>query len=128
MALSSSPVPARNAVDREPSGDERKWSMRRDDVNEMGLAIVVVVVALLVADCIWMHVKCARHETEIAALSERVEALSKPPAADSRQDDVAFVDKAIKTIEKVKSAAVKGFEAAKDEYSKDKGDGNGKNR
>ena len=102
--------------------------MRRDDVNEMGLAIVVVLVALLVADSIWMHVKCARHETEIAALSDRVESLSKPPSAEPRQDDVAFVDEAIKTIKKVKSAAVKGFEAAKDEYSKDKGDGNGKNR
>lgn len=102
--------------------------MRRDDVNELGLAIVVVVVALLVADCIWLHVKCVRHETEIAALSERMEALSKPPSAESGQADVAFVDKALKTIDKVKSAAVKGFEAAKDEYSKDNGDGNGKTR
>ena len=102
--------------------------MEREDAKDLTLSILVVVVALLLADCIWLHVKCARHETEIAALSERVEALSKPPAADPRQDDVAFVDKAIKTIEKVKSAAVKGFEAAKDEYSKDKGDGNGKTR
>ena len=92
--------------------------MRRDDVNEMGLAIVVVVVALLLANSIWLHVKCARQKAEIAVLSERVEALSRRSAAEPRQDGAEFMDKAVKTFEKVKSAAVKGFEAAKDEYSK----------
>lgn len=92
--------------------------MRRDDVNEAGLAIMVVVVALLVADCIWLHMRCARQETEIAALSTRVETFVKLSASPQRQDDPAFVDKAIQTIEKVKSAAVKGYEAAKEEFVK----------
>jgi cell division protein FtsX len=92
--------------------------VRRDDVNEAGLAIVVVVVALLVADCIWLHMRCARQEAEMAALSTRVETLVKLSAAPQGQDDPAFVDKALKTIEKVKSAAVKGYEAARDELTK----------
>ena len=46
--------------------------MRRDDVNEMGLAILVVIAALLVIDAIWLHVKCGRQATELAALTEQV--------------------------------------------------------
>ena len=92
--------------------------MRCNDVNEAGLAILVVVVALLVADCIWLHMRCARQDAEMAVLSTRVETLVKLFAAPQGQDDPAFVDKAFQTIEKVKSAAVKGYEAAKEEFAK----------
>ena len=103
--------------------------MRRDDVNEIGLAILLVAVVLLAADCVWLHIKCSRQEAELAALTERVAVqantlgeLSKrvelhinPPAPPS---EPTFADKAIQTYEKVKSAAAKGIEAAKEAYSK----------
>jgi len=103
--------------------------MRRDDVNEIGLAILLVAAVLLAADCVWLHVKCARQKSELAALTERVTAQANalgelsnrlerhinPPAPPS---EPTFADKAKQTYEKVKSAAVKGIEAAKEEFAK----------
>lgn len=101
--------------------------MRRDDVNEIGLAILLVAAVLLAADCVWLHVKCARQEARLAAftecvtaqanavveLSERLDRHINPPAPPS---EPTFVDKAKQTYEKVKSAAAKGIEAAKEAY------------
>lgn len=91
--------------------------MRRDDVNELALAILVVVVALLLVDCIWLHIKCARQGKDVSALTERVEALARL-RSDGAEKIPSFTDKAKQAYEKVKSAAAKGFEAAKEEYSK----------
>ena len=93
--------------------------MRRDDVNELGLAILLVVVVVLVADCIWLHLKCSRQAAELQTVSTALNEVSQklelhinPPAEPS------IADKAKRTYEKVKSAAAKGFEAAKEEYKK----------
>ena len=89
--------------------------MRRDDVNEMGLAILVVVAAVLAADAIWLHVKCARQADAIAALSERLELHVNPPAPPS---EPSLADKAKQTYGKVKAAAAAGYHAAKEELGK----------
>ena len=100
--------------------------MRRDDVNEMGLTILVVVAALLVLDAIWLHVKCGSQSAEIAALTERVASHTNTVARLTRgmkldedsQPEPSFADKAKQAYKKVKSAAIKGFEAAKEDYTK----------
>lgn len=87
--------------------------MRRDDINEMGLAVAIVLIAILLADAVWLHVKCARQTSELAALSLRFEQhISPPPSGPS------LTDKAKQTYDKVKSAAVKGYQAAKEELDK----------
>ena len=89
--------------------------MRRDDINDMGLAVAIVLIVLLIADAVWLHVKCARQETELATLSRRVELLENPPQPPAAP---SFADKAADTFNKVKSAAVKGYKAVKEEYTK----------
>ena len=89
--------------------------MEREDAKDLTLSILVIVAALLVADCIWLHVKCARHEAQIAELSECIERHVKAEETSSAE---TFAEKAKATYEKVKSAAAKGLEAAKEEYAK----------
>ncbi len=103
--------------------------MRREDVNEIGLAILLITTVLLAADAVCLHVKCARQSVKLAALTEQVATqsdmvgeLSKrleqhinPPAPPS---EPTLTDKAIQTYEKVKAAAAKGIEAAKEAYTK----------
>lgn len=81
--------------------------MRREDVNEIGLAVLVVVAALLAADCVWLHVKCARQAEALAALEGRVELLVNPPPGPGLSERVRG------TYEKAKSAAVRGYEKLK---------------
>ena len=90
--------------------------MRRDDVNELATAILVVVAVVLAVHAVCLHVKSARQEARIAALAERLEQHLSPKAPPSGEESLA--DKAKSTYEKVKSAAVKGIEAAKEEYAK----------
>ena len=89
--------------------------MRRDDINEIGLAAAIVLIALLVADAVWLHVKCARQEAEIAALSARLELHVNPPP---EPEEPSFADKAADMYNKVKSAASAGYQAAKEELGK----------
>ena len=89
--------------------------MRRDDANEMGLAVAIVLIALLVADAVWLHVKCARQASELAALSDRLELHINPPQP---PPEPSLADKAKQTYDKVKAAAVKGYQAAKEELDK----------
>jgi len=89
--------------------------MRRDDVNEMGLAVAIVLIALLLADAVWLHVKCARQAAEIAALSLQLEQHVNPPEP---LPEPSIADKAKQTYNKVKSAAAAGYQAAKEEFSK----------
>ena len=87
--------------------------MRREDVNEIGLAILAVVAVLLVADNIWLHVKCARQETALVALEERVERHVNPP------DSMNLTETARDVYHKVRSAAAKGYKAAKEKLGVD---------
>ena len=89
--------------------------MRRDDVNEMGLAVAIVLIAMLLADAIWLHVKCARQESEIAALSLRLEQHVNPPES---LPVSSLADKAKQTYDRVKSAAAAGYQAVKEELDK----------
>ena len=43
--------------------------MRRDDWNDFAIAVLVVVAVLLLADCIWLHVRSARQAAEIEDLA-----------------------------------------------------------
>lgn len=89
--------------------------MEREDAKDLALSILIVVAAILVADCIWLHVKSTRQEAELKALSERLELHVNPPVPDP---EPSFADKAKQTYDKVKSAAVKGYEAVKEELGK----------
>ena len=74
--------------------------------------MLLIAVVVLAADAIWLHVKCARQADELAALTERVSALASMPV------EPTFADKAKHAYDKMKSAAVKGFKAAREEYLK----------
>lgn len=89
--------------------------MRRDDVNELGLAVAVVLIAILIADAVWLHVKCARQADEIASLSQRLEQHVNPPQP---PPEPSLADKAKQTYDKVKAAAAAGYHAAKEELGK----------
>ncbi|MBO7482953.1 MAG: hypothetical protein J6U17_03600 [Kiritimatiellae bacterium] len=86
--------------------------MRREDINEIGLAAAIVLILLLIADAVWLHVRCARLEAVAGDLPARIERLENPP------EDESFADKAANAYKRMKSAAVRGFEAARDEYKK----------
>ena len=88
--------------------------MNREDAKDLTLSILVVVAALLLADCIWLHVKCYRLEVNLAVLTERVELHINPP----KVEEPTFSDKAKQAFMKVKSAAEKGYDAAKRELAK----------
>ena len=89
--------------------------MEREDAKDLTLSILVIVAALLVADCIWLHVKCARNEAQIAELSEL---LVSHVAKEDASVGETFAEKAKATYKKVKAAAAKGLEAAKEELDK----------
>lgn len=86
--------------------------MTREDAKDLTLSILVVVVAVLVADCIWLHLKCARLEKATQAFERRMVELH---AAD---DGSTFGERAKKAYDKVKAAAAAGYNAAKEEYAK----------
>jgi len=88
--------------------------MNREDAKDLTLSILVVVAALLLADCIWLHIKCSRLEANLAALTERVELHIDPP----KVEEPSLADKAKQTFLKMKSAAEKGYDAAKRELEK----------
>ena len=87
--------------------------MDREDAKDLTLSILAVVVAIMVVDCICLHVKCARQSNELATLSLRLEQHINPPPSGP-----SLADKAKQTYDKVKSAAVKGYQAAKEEFDK----------
>ena len=86
--------------------------MEREDAKDLTLSILVVVVAILIIDCIWLHVKYARQAREIEALSVRLEQHVNPPEGPS------LSDRAKETYDKVKAAAARGYHAVKEELSK----------
>lgn len=93
--------------------------MKRDDVNEIGLAILVVVAALLAADNVWLHVKCARQTEALAALEARVEAHLNPPPTPGVAEQVKETYRraksaAAKELENIKSTAIRQYEAVKE--------------
>ena len=90
--------------------------MRSEDVNDLALAVLVVVAIALVADCVILHAKCARQARELASLSERLELHINPPVP---PPEPSLADKAKQTYDKVKAAAAAGYRAAKEELGKE---------
>lgn len=89
--------------------------MKREDAKDLTLPILAMVVVVIVVDCICLHMKCARQASELAALSERLEQLVNPPEPPT---EPSLADKAKQTYDRVKLAAVKGYQAAKEEFDK----------
>ena len=89
--------------------------MEREDAKDLTLSVLVLVVAALVSDCIWLHVKCSRLEERTELLVEQVDRLLASPLVVKER---SFSDKAKQAYEKARNAAVKGYEAAKDELKK----------
>ena len=46
--------------------------MTREDAKDLTLSILVIVVALLIADCIWLHVKCAGQQGETGEIVDGI--------------------------------------------------------
>ena len=97
------------------------------------MSILVVVVAVLLLDCVWLHVKCSREEADIAALAqdqqrtmETVKELEDWVATSTLQGRVnsykkslsGYTQRFMDKCRSFKNAAVKGYEAANNELKK----------
>ena len=103
--------------------------MTREDAKDLTLSVLVIVVALLIADNIWLHCKCAAQMERLDAQSEvvavqttnltdlamKVEGHINPPP------QPGFKEKAKETYHKAKAAVKNGYEAVKEKLA---GDGN----
>lgn len=97
--------------------------MTREDAKDLTLSILVIVVALLLADCIWLHVKCAGHDARIAALQSALEAHLNPPLESTVADKAKSAydrakDATVREYNRIKAAAAAGYDAAKKELGK----------
>lgn len=81
--------------------------MEREDAKDLTLSVLVVVAALLLADNVWLHVKCARQADAVAALGAKLEQHVNPPPGPS------MADKAKGAYERAKSATVRQYGKAK---------------
>jgi len=81
--------------------------MEREDAKDLTLSILAVVAVVLLADCVWLHVKCARQADAVAALAARLERHINPPP------EPTLADKAKASYERAKAATVEGYEKAK---------------
>jgi len=73
--------------------------MEREDAKDLTLSILAVVAVVLLADCVWLHVKCARQ-------ADAVRHINPPP-------EPTLADKAKASYERAKAATVEGYEKAK---------------
>jgi hypothetical protein len=105
--------------------------MRLMRIDDAGAGFLVIVAALLMIDCIWLHVKCSRAEEGLSATEQKVAELAARQKAvesvvekhhgaivPSSEPEQSFTDQAKETYNKLKSAAAKGYQAAKEEYNK----------
>lgn len=97
--------------------------MTREEAKDLALSILVIVVALLIADCIWLHVKCAGDAERLDELERRLELTINPPSeptfGDKAKDAYGKAkDATVREYNRVKAAASAGYHAAKDELNK----------
>ena len=86
--------------------------MTREDAKDLTLSILVVVVALLVADNIWLHCKCSSQRDELAALGQKLELhINPPPGPTLKERTKAAYDK-------TKDAVKRGYEKVKGSFTK----------
>lgn len=81
--------------------------MTQEEAKDLALSILVIVAALLVADVIWLHCKCAKQCERIAALERRVELHVNPPAGPS------VGELAKEAIDKTADAVRRGYRSVK---------------
>jgi hypothetical protein len=89
--------------------------MNREDAKDLTLSVMIIVNIVLVAATVWLYCKTCSLENSIREISDRMEKHINPPPQPEKQ---SLANKAKATFEKVKSAAQKGYEAARDEYKK----------
>ncbi len=97
--------------------------MTREDSKDLTLSILVVVVAMLAVDCVWLHCKCSAQQVRIENLEDRIEVLADPPKDPTIGEKTKDAyDKAknatVREYNRVKAAASAGYHAAKDELTK----------
>ena len=106
--------------------------MEREDAKDLTLSILVVMAVALLGYCIWLNVKCASIDESLETLSVKVEQMSTRQTMISdiverhhgikigqpKPHEQSFADQAKETYNKLKSAAAKGYQAAKEEYNR----------
>ena len=86
--------------------------MTREDAKDLTLSILVVVVALLVADNIWLHCKCSSQRDELTDLGQRLELhINPPPGPTLKERTKAAYGSA-------KDAVKRGYEKVKGSFTK----------
>ena len=97
--------------------------MTREDAKDLTLSILVIVVVLLIADCIWLHVKCAGLNEQASALQAAIEMHLNPPQEPTVADKTKGAydrakDATVREYKRFKAAAAAGYDAAKKELDK----------
>ena len=65
--------------------------MKREDANQLVLTILVVVTVALVANCVWMQLKCKSLSDEVERLTVQMAAQSNEVAAAVHRLEAATV-------------------------------------
>ena len=93
--------------------------MTRDDAKDLTLSILVIVVLLLAADCVWLHVQSSRQATLLARqdirfgeLSQKVELHVNPPPGPT------FKERTKAAYDKTKDAVKRGYDKVKESFTK----------
>ena len=86
--------------------------MTREDAKDLTLSILVVMVALLVADSIWLHCKCSSQRDELTALGQRLELHINPPPGPTLKERTKAA------YGKTKDAVKRGYEKVKGSFTK----------
>lgn len=89
--------------------------MEREEAKDLMLSILAVVAVVLLADCVWLHVKCARQADAVAELGARLERHINP------SPEPTLADKAKASYERAKTATAEGYEKAKTATAKEYG-------
>lgn len=97
--------------------------MTREDAKDLTLSILVIVVVLLIADCIWLHIKCAGLHRSECALQTTLEAHLNPPPVPTVADKTKGAydrakDSTVREYKRLKAATAAGYDAAKKELDK----------
>ena len=91
--------------------------MTREEAKDLTLSILVVVVALLVADNIWLHCKCSSQRDELVSLEQKLELHINPPPGPTMKE------RAKAAYDKTKEAMKRGYNKVKAGFGKkDEGD------
>ena len=82
--------------------------MNKEDAKDLTLSILVVVVALLAVDNIWLHCKCSAQSSALANLTLKVENHLNPPP------QPGLKEMAKETYNKAKTAMKNGYQAVRE--------------